>query len=66
MREHDTVVSADGLSNDDLVDVVELVPVVVFGQPVRRIPKRRLELQAARNGAIGRFGCEEGPASKQC
>ena len=54
--EGDAVFGADRLPNDDLVDVVELIPVLVLRIGVL---DQRLELGPARNGHVERFGREE-------
>ena len=51
------ILGPDRLTNDDLVDVVELVPVVVLGQGVL---DEGLELGSARDGDVERLGGEEG------
>mmetsp|Transcript_22047 Transcript_22047/g.55884 ORF Transcript_22047/g.55884 Transcript_22047/m.55884 type:complete len:233 (+) Transcript_22047:5920-6618(+) len=56
VREGDAVLRAHGLPDDDLVDVIELVPVVV----VRiQVAVERLELGASGNGHVQRLCREE-------
>ena len=52
MRERDAVLRADGRADDDLVDVIELVPVLVV---LLDVTEQRLNLGAARDGDVQRL-----------
>ena len=52
MRERDAVLRADGRADDDLVDVIELVPVLVV---LLDVTEQRLKLGAARDGDVQRL-----------
>mmetsp|Transcript_34164 Transcript_34164/g.96254 ORF Transcript_34164/g.96254 Transcript_34164/m.96254 type:complete len:297 (-) Transcript_34164:851-1741(-) len=54
--ERDAALGANGVPDDDLVNVVELVPVLVRGI---RVAEEGLELGATRNGQVERLGGEE-------
>jgi hypothetical protein len=61
VRERDPVLGAHRLADDDLVDVVELVPVVVVRV---QVAVQRLELGPARDGHVERLCGEEGAEVK--
>ncbi|RUP50905.1 hypothetical protein BC936DRAFT_137165 [Jimgerdemannia flammicorona] len=60
--ERDLVLCTDGLANDDLVDVVELVPVLVG---CVHVAVERLELGPAGNGHVEGLSGEEGVEVKE-
>ena len=55
--EGDFVFSSDRMSDDYLINIVELIPVFVF---FVHVAEQRLEFRAAGNGHVQRFGCVEG------
>jgi len=56
MGEGDFVLCSDGVPHDDLVDIVEFIPVFV---EIAEIPVEGLELGASGNGDVEGFGGEE-------
>mmetsp|Transcript_8069 Transcript_8069/g.26445 ORF Transcript_8069/g.26445 Transcript_8069/m.26445 type:complete len:203 (-) Transcript_8069:717-1325(-) len=56
------VLGADLVPDDDLIDVVEFVPIVLVNV---RVSEQRLELGPAWDGAVERFGGKEGTLVKQ-
>lgn len=50
------VLCSDWLADDDLTDVIELIPIFIL---VIHITEKRLEFGATRNGHIQSFGCEK-------
>ena len=49
-------------SDDELVDVIELIPILIAGV---HVPEQRLKLGPSGNGHIERLGCDEGVSIEQ-
>ena len=62
MREGDLVFGSDLVPHDDLVDVVELIPVFVL---ILWVSEQWLKLGTSRNGHVQGFGGEETLLVKQ-
>lgn len=56
MRKCDFVLRPNGVSNDDLIDVVKLVPIFI---EITEISIQRLKLRATRNGNIQGLSSKE-------
>ncbi len=56
------VFCAYGSSDDELVNVIELIPVLIAGV---HVPEQRLKLWPSGNGHIERLGCDEGVSIEQ-
>mmetsp|Transcript_8730 Transcript_8730/g.18588 ORF Transcript_8730/g.18588 Transcript_8730/m.18588 type:complete len:335 (-) Transcript_8730:298-1302(-) len=62
VREGHLVLCADGAADDELVDVVELIPVLVAGV---HVPEQGLELGPSGDAHVEGLGCDEGLRLKQ-